>query len=175
MPSLAKLKALKSSSTDDEVYEAYGINKHQRRFNPPSKLRSRKCINHAIRKTTPKRIGQFMLIKLYIQLDSHSFSDRQCRALLRSARVRAGLNKLGQHSDSPLTFRFTNKTIQRIEKYESGYLLKCLCKVVPNKVSMSNVTHLESDLIANNFGNVSSEIVLGGKKIGVLIGSARLV
>jgi hypothetical protein len=175
MPSLAKLKALNSSSTDDEVYKAYGINKHQRRFNPISKLRSRKSIDQAIRETTQKVVGQFMVIKLYIQLDDHSLSDRQCRALLRSASVRTVLNKLGQHSDSPLTFRFTDKTIQRIETYESGYLLTCRCKVVPNKSSKSKVTHLESAQIVNRFGVVSGDIVLNGQTLNMLVGSARLV
>ena len=175
MPSLAKLQSLKPSSTDDEVYKAYSINDHQKQFHPLSKLRSRKSIEHAILETTPKKIGQFISIKLYIQIDGHSLNDRKCRALLRSTELRELLNKLGQHSYSPLTLRFTKKSIQRIERYESGYLLKCRCKVVLNKSSKPKSKQLEGFHIVSGFGNVSGDIILNGQKMKLIVGSAKIV
>ena len=185
MPSLIKLKALTSSSTDQEVYDAYGINDHQKSMNSLSKLRLRnpsgrqleigKSIELAIRKATPKTVAQFIHIKLYVELTEHFLNDRQCRTLIRSSKMQQLLNTLGQHSYSPLTLRFTKQSIQRIQKFQSGYLLKCRCKVVHNQSSKRKVNKLESVHIVSGFGSISGKVTINKHQLSLLVGSAKII
>ena len=73
MPSLAKLKTLKPSSTNDEVYSVYKIPKSARQFNPVKHLRQR--VPFDIAAQTKKRAGQYINLDLYVQYQPDDCDD----------------------------------------------------------------------------------------------------